>query len=129
MNTKWINSFRTGTHTDSAGHTKTWTHSILERIVSNFARRTEDPPLVFGHPTSSDPAQDSTPARGGSPIILVRAGGQRRQGALHRPKESLEVVPLFRASSARRCNHSRPRLGWDTVRRAAIAPGDDQPIW
>jgi type I restriction-modification system DNA methylase subunit len=57
MNTKWINIFRTGTHTDSAGHTKTWTDSDLDRIVSNFARRTEDPPLVFGHPTSSDPAQ------------------------------------------------------------------------
>lgn len=54
---KWINIFRTGTHTDSAGRTRTWTDADLERIVSNFEQRTEDPPVVFGHPRGSDPAE------------------------------------------------------------------------
>lgn len=54
---KWINIFRTGTHTDSSGRTRTWTGGDLDRIVSNFTRRTEDPPIVFGHPKDSDPAQ------------------------------------------------------------------------
>lgn len=57
MSGKWINIFRAGTHTDSSGRTRTWTEGDLERIVSNFNRRTEDPPIVFGHPKDSDPAQ------------------------------------------------------------------------
>jgi hypothetical protein len=55
--TKWINIFRTGTHTDSSGRTRTWTDGDLDRIVNNFSQRTEDPPVVFGHPKDSDPAQ------------------------------------------------------------------------
>jgi hypothetical protein len=55
--TKWINLFRTGTHTDSAGRQRTWSENDLDRIVENFNQRTEDPPVVFGHPKDSDPAQ------------------------------------------------------------------------
>lgn len=54
---KWINIFKTGTHTDSSGRRRTWTDSDLDRIVSNYSQRTEDPPVVFGHPKGSDPAQ------------------------------------------------------------------------
>jgi len=54
---KWINVFRTGTHTDSSGRTRTWTDADLDRIVANFNQRTEDPPIVFGHPKDSDPAE------------------------------------------------------------------------
>jgi len=54
---KWINIFRTGTHTDSSGRTRTWTDSDLEKIASNYSQRTEDAPVVFGHPKASDPAQ------------------------------------------------------------------------
>ncbi|WP_419787223.1 hypothetical protein [Pseudodesulfovibrio sp.] len=57
MSSKWINIFRTGTHTDSSGRKRTWTDADLEKIVSNFGERTEDPPIVFGHPKDSDPAQ------------------------------------------------------------------------
>ncbi|WP_338669765.1 phage protease [Pseudodesulfovibrio methanolicus] len=57
MSGKWINIFRTGTHTDSSGRTRTWTEGDLDRIVGNFTQRTEDPPVVFGHPKDSDPAQ------------------------------------------------------------------------
>lgn len=54
---KWINIFKTGTHTDSAGNRRTWTKADLTRIAGNYAARTEDAPVVFGHPASSDPAQ------------------------------------------------------------------------
>jgi len=54
---KWINVFKTGTHTDSAGRTRTWADADLEMIVENFNQRTEDPPLVFGHPKDSSPAE------------------------------------------------------------------------
>jgi hypothetical protein len=54
---KWINIFRTGTHTDSAGRTRTWSEADLEAIASNYSQRTEDAPVVFGHPKNTDPAQ------------------------------------------------------------------------
>lgn len=53
---KWINIFKTGTHTDSSGREKTWTKEHLDTIVSNYGERTEDSPLVLGHPKDSDPA-------------------------------------------------------------------------
>jgi hypothetical protein len=54
---KWINIFKTGTHTDSSGRTRTWTGRDLEKIVSNYSQRTEDAPVVFGHPKANEPAQ------------------------------------------------------------------------
>jgi len=54
---KWINIFKTGTHTDSAGRTRTWTDNDLEKITSYYSQRTEDAPVVFGHPKGNDPAQ------------------------------------------------------------------------
>lgn len=54
---KWINIFKTGTHTDSANRTRTWTGDELDTMVANYNQRTEDAPLVFGHPKSNAPAQ------------------------------------------------------------------------
>lgn len=54
---KWINIFRIGTHTDSSGRSRTWTGNDLDRIVENYSRRTEDAPVVFGHPKDNEPAQ------------------------------------------------------------------------
>lgn len=54
---KWTNIFKTGTHTDSSGKTRTWTRRDLATIVANYQQRTEDAALVFGHPKSADPAE------------------------------------------------------------------------
>jgi hypothetical protein len=54
---KWTNIFKTGTHTDSSGRTRTWTDGDLDRITGNYNQRTEDAPVVFGHPKGNDPAQ------------------------------------------------------------------------
>lgn len=52
----WIEIFKTGTHTDSKGHTKTWGDSDLELIVSMHDPKTHEVPLVIGHPESNAPA-------------------------------------------------------------------------
>jgi len=56
MEEKWIEVFKTGTHTDSSGNTKKWTTKDLDRIVSNYAARKTDSPAVIGHPKSNSPA-------------------------------------------------------------------------
>lgn len=56
MEEKWIEIFRTGTHTDSAGNTKKWTTKDVDKIVSSYAAREVDAPAVIGHPKSNAPA-------------------------------------------------------------------------
>ncbi len=58
MEPKWIEVFRTGTHTDSSGNTKEWTRNDLDKIVSQYSERDEDDqaPAVIGHPRSNAPA-------------------------------------------------------------------------
>lgn len=57
----WIEIFRAGTHTDSAGNTRTWTAADLDEIVANH--RADDPaPAVVGHPRTDDPAWGWTAA-------------------------------------------------------------------
>lgn len=53
----WVNIFKSGTHTDSSGRTRTWTSEDLDKIASSYKERTEDAPVVFGHPKDNDPAQ------------------------------------------------------------------------
>lgn len=52
----WIEIFRTGTHTDSAGHTQTWGDSDLERMVSSYNPEKNEAPIVIGHPETNAPA-------------------------------------------------------------------------
>jgi len=50
----WIQVFETGTHTDSAGHTRHWSREDLQSMVANHD--TAHPaPLVVGHPKTDDP--------------------------------------------------------------------------
>ena len=56
MDEKWIEVFKTGTHTDSSGNTKKWTTKDIDKIVSNYAARKVDSPAVIGHPKSNSPA-------------------------------------------------------------------------
>ena len=56
MNEKWVEVFKTGTHTDSSGNTKKWTEKDIDKIVSSYAARKVDAPAVIGHPKSDSPA-------------------------------------------------------------------------
>ncbi len=71
---KWINIFKTGTHTDSSGKTRSWTRKDLAFIVANYQQRTEDAPVVFGHPKSTEPAQGW--------IKATRLNGEKLQAQL-----------------------------------------------
>lgn len=51
----WIEIFKTGTHTDSAGNEKTWTEADLDRITQYDPARMEAP-VVIGHPELNAPA-------------------------------------------------------------------------
>ena len=56
MLTYWIAIFKTGTHTDGAGQTRTWTEQDLDRIVAQFQPAEHEPPVVVGHPATDAPA-------------------------------------------------------------------------
>lgn len=57
----WIEVFRAGTHTDSAGVTRAWSAEDLDQVVHNHQPGTEAP-LVIGHPTTDAPAWGWTSA-------------------------------------------------------------------
>jgi hypothetical protein len=52
----WIEIFKTGTHTDSEGRTKTWGDSDLEHIASSYDPIKNEAPIVIGHPETNAPA-------------------------------------------------------------------------
>lgn len=52
----WIAIFRTGTHTDSNGQTRTWTDADLDNIVSKYNPTKHEAPVVIGHPQNNAPA-------------------------------------------------------------------------
>lgn len=51
-----IEVFAAGTHTDSAGNTRTWTPAELEKIVLVNNSLIEEVPAVLGHPENGAPA-------------------------------------------------------------------------
>lgn len=60
MNTRWIEVFRAGKQTDSAGNTKDWTTEDLDTIVKTYndqpAEARHEAPVVLGHPETDKPA-------------------------------------------------------------------------
>lgn len=48
--------FRTGTHMDSRGNTRTWTEADLDGIVSKYRPSEHEAPVVIGHPENNSPA-------------------------------------------------------------------------
>lgn len=56
----WIEVFKSGTHTDSAGNENTWTDDDLDEIVKVYNEQEEQDkhsaPLVLGHPKDNEPA-------------------------------------------------------------------------
>lgn len=51
----WIPIFKTGTHTDSNGDTKTWTEEDLDKIAT-YNPQEHEAPIVIGHPKDNSPA-------------------------------------------------------------------------
>lgn len=56
MELKNVEIFRTGTHTDSAGKTRTWTATDLARIADSYDPSQREAPAVIGHPATNAPA-------------------------------------------------------------------------
>ena len=56
MELKDVEVFKTGTHTDSAGHTRSWNLADLERIAGSYAPANYEAPAVIGHPATNAPA-------------------------------------------------------------------------
>ncbi|MBN2189333.1 MAG: hypothetical protein JW699_07750 [Chitinispirillaceae bacterium] len=48
--------FMAGTHTDMSGKTRDWTVDELDEIAAKYSERTNDAPIVCGHPNDSSPA-------------------------------------------------------------------------
>ena len=56
MDIRDVEVFRAGTHTDSAGRTRTYTHSDLARIAGSYDTSLHEAPAVIGHPATNAPA-------------------------------------------------------------------------
>lgn len=56
MQNDWIPVFKTGTHTDSKGNTRTWTEADIDKIASSYDTGTHEAPVVIGHPVDNAPA-------------------------------------------------------------------------
>ena len=52
----WVEVFRSGTHTDSRGITRTWSNDDLDAIVRNYNKDNNEAPVVIGHPATDAPA-------------------------------------------------------------------------
>lgn len=52
----WIEVFRTGTHTDSSGTSRSFSAQDLDRMVATLDPKRHEPPLVLGHPRTDAPA-------------------------------------------------------------------------
>lgn len=52
----WTAIFRTGTHTDSKGKSRTWTTEDLDHAVESYDPKKREAPLVLGHPKDNGPA-------------------------------------------------------------------------
>lgn len=66
----WIDIFKTGTHTDSNGVTKTWDNSDLDQIVSHYNPEKHEAPVVIGHPKDDAPAYGWVEKLGRSENVL-----------------------------------------------------------
>jgi hypothetical protein len=53
----WIEVFKSGTQTDSAGNSKAWSEEDLKKIVNTYNNQSEhEAPIVIGHPDTDAPA-------------------------------------------------------------------------
>lgn len=52
----WVEIFRAGEHTDSAGRTRPWTEADLDKVVTGYDPAKHEAPVVIGHPQNNAPA-------------------------------------------------------------------------
>ena len=52
----WIEVFRAGKQTDSAGRTREWTEADLDHTVASYKPEEHEAPVVVGHPKDNGPA-------------------------------------------------------------------------
>lgn len=52
----WVEVFKTGEHTDSAGRTRKWTGADLDKVVTGYDSIKHEAPVVIGHPKDNAPA-------------------------------------------------------------------------
>lgn len=52
----WIEVFKTGEHTDSAGNTRQWTEQDIDNIIAKYDTQSHEAPVVIGHPKENHPA-------------------------------------------------------------------------
>jgi len=53
---QWVEVFKVGEHTDSAGKKQEWTAGDLAEIVRNYNAKKHEAPVVIGHPKDNAPA-------------------------------------------------------------------------
>ena len=102
----WIEVFRAGTHTDSAGVERTYSRADLDRIVANHQPGAEAP-LVIGHPATDAPAWGWTDA-------LRRVGDslQMRVRDVHQELAAAVEAGRYRKRSVRL---SEGANGWELL--------------
>lgn len=110
----WLTIFKTGTHTDSQGRTKTWTEEDLERIVESYDPEQREAPLVLGHP------RDDAPAYGW--VEALRRAGQELQARFKQVPEELR-----KAVEAGRYKYKSIALYPDKSLRHVALLGAEQP--
>jgi len=52
----WVEIFKTGEHTDSAGRTRGFTRADLDKVVAGYDPANHEAPVVIGHPKGNAPA-------------------------------------------------------------------------
>jgi hypothetical protein len=78
----WIEVFRTGRHTDSAGQTREWTAADLMTIARQHDPARHETSIVLGHPTLDAPVYGWVEAQ----IPVLPAGGViRGEDLIHGP--------------------------------------------
>lgn len=96
---EWVEVFRAGTHTDSAGNTRTWTEADLQKIAASYDPAKHEAPAVLGHPKDNHPAYawvEAAKAEGGKLFVkfkqVVPAFGEAVKQGLWK-KRSISLYP------------------------------------
>lgn len=109
----WFEIFRSGTHTDSSGRTRNWSHTDLDKTVSSYKPENHEAPAVIGHPKDNGPAYGWVEGlrRVGDVLFaklkqvepqfseMVKAGRFKKRSASFYPDGSLRHIGFLGAQS------------------------------
>ncbi len=107
----WVEIFRTGEHTDSAGRTRLWTEADLDKVVAGYDPGQHEAPVVIGHPQNNAPAYGWVEAvkRAGATLLakfrqvepafreMVQAGRFKKRSVSFYPDGTLRHVGFLGA--------------------------------